>query len=848
MNALLGSTLLASTAVAAAAEGEPTRQSYDVPSQDLGAALRAVGRAANREIIFETDVVQGKRAPALDGSYTTREAVEQLLRGTDLVAVERGGAILIRSRFREASAELSSSGGSSDIVVTGSRIRGAESPSAVYEYSAAEVKQQGVTDLRELASIIPQNFTGGQNPGVGQGPGLFGSQNGDSSTALNLRGLGPDATLTLLNGRRMVYGSITQGVDFSSIPLAAVERVEVLPDGASALYGSDAVGGVVNILLKRNYRGLAFDTAIGASTDGGNFTQNYSAVGGTQWSGGGLVLTGNFARNSAITAGRRSYTAAMNPNATLFPMIRTVSVVASGHQQIGDVLSLNADGYYTSRDTATDAPNQTTGPLTDFGVILRSKSWTYGIMPAATIDLSPWKISLNGVFGRSFSPIVTRVFLQGSQLLRNEVIYDNENRVVEAGAEGPLFDLPGGRVRLAFGGGWRRNELTTTRATVVRRGDQSAYYGYAELNLPLVGEQNAMPGVEKLRVSAAYRYERYDGLSNVGTPRLGLIWAPVRGAEIKLSWGRSFKAPTLAQQLSIPAATLLSAASGGSTVPSGRTLLSLSGGSTTLRPERATSFSATIDIRPPTLPGLAVSVSYFDVRYRDRIVAPVGSIETALLSQAFAELVEFRPSLSAIQEAVSVSPTGLNNQTGRPFDPASVFAIIDGRFRNIASTSYSGVDGSISYRLEFGSRNSLSFRADASYLTSSRQLVPLEPSVQLAGTIFNPPRFRARGGLSWTNSGGVGANLFANYLGSVRDNRTASTYSTASMTTWDITARYKLNGESSRSNWEVQMSVLNLFDRKPSFIRTTSALFEPYDSTNYSAIGRFVKFSLSAQF
>ncbi len=845
--ALLGTTLLACTGGAAFAGTEAAKRTYDLPGQDLGTALRAIGRASNSEIIFEASNVQGQQARALNGSYTTKEAVDALLQGTNLIAVERQGTILIRDRFREAASEVGG-GDRNDIVVTGSRIKGSEAPSPVFEYSAREVRQQGVTDLRELAAIIPQNFTGGQNPGVGQGPGTFGSQNADSSTALNLRGLGPDATLTLLNGHRMVYGSATQGVDFSSIPLAAVERVEVLPDGASALYGSDAVGGVVNILLKRDFEGLALDAGIGASTDGGNLSQSYSAVGGTRWSSGGVVLTGNFGRNSPIKAGQRSYASVMNPAATLFPMIRTISVVASGHQDIGDTVSLSLDAYYTDRDTQTDAPYQATGPLTDYGLILRSKSWTYGVMPSVAVKLSPWTITLSGILGRSRSPLDTRVFLRGSQLLRNLVSYDNKTDAAEAGGEGPLFDLPGGSAKLAIGGGWRRNELTTTRANVARSGVQTSYFGYAEVSLPIFSEANAVAGLQKLTVSGAYRYEHYDNLSNIGTPRVGLIWAPVRGMELKLSWGRSFKAPTLSQQLSIPAATLLPSTYGGSAVPNRQTILSLSGGNPALRPERAQSLSATIDVRPPDIPGLVVSVSYFDVRYRDRIVAPIGSIETALRSASFAELVVFSPSLSAIQDAISISPTGLNNQTGRPFDPAAVFVIVDGRYRNIASTSYRGIDGSISYRTSLGSSDSLSFRADASYLTSHRQLVPGETSVQLAGTIFNPPKFRTRGGVSWANDGGAGGGLFVNYIGGVRDNRTGAAYSVEPMTTFDFTARYSLKRGGGGTGWEAQLALLNAFNKRPSFIKTSSAMYEPYDSTNYSPIGRFVRLTLSTAF
>src|SRR3546814_6056254 len=71
-----------------------------------------------------------------------------------------------------------------------------------------------------------------------------------------LRGLGPDATLTLINGHRVAYDGAIQGVDISAIPLAALDRIEIVADGSSALYGSDAVAGVANVLLRKDYQGL----------------------------------------------------------------------------------------------------------------------------------------------------------------------------------------------------------------------------------------------------------------------------------------------------------------------------------------------------------------------------------------------------------------------------------------------------------------------------------------------------------------------------------------------------------------------------------------------------------------
>src|SRR3546814_5063944 len=108
-----------------------------------------------------------------------------------------------------------------------------------------DMRLAGHNDLGDVMRALPQNFSGGQNPGVLIGAGgVVANQNITGGSSLNLRGLGPDATLTLLNGARLAYDGFTQATDVAVIPVAAIDRMEVLLDGASALYGSDAVGGV----------------------------------------------------------------------------------------------------------------------------------------------------------------------------------------------------------------------------------------------------------------------------------------------------------------------------------------------------------------------------------------------------------------------------------------------------------------------------------------------------------------------------------------------------------------------------------------------------------------------------
>ena len=139
------------------------------------------------------------------------------------------------------------------VTITGSSIkRSIENQSAlpVSIYSADELKSVGVTSTEEIVQRITasQSSTGGsQSIGSGTGGGSYAS----------LRGLGSNKTLILLNGRRLAFFGIgASAVDLNAIPFAALDRIEVLRDGASAIYGTDAVGGVINFITKRDYQGV----------------------------------------------------------------------------------------------------------------------------------------------------------------------------------------------------------------------------------------------------------------------------------------------------------------------------------------------------------------------------------------------------------------------------------------------------------------------------------------------------------------------------------------------------------------------------------------------------------------
>ena len=184
--------------------------------------------------------------------------------------------------------------------VTGSRLRGGVSASPVYVLTRAEIDRRGLRDIEDIVRYIPQNYStitaggsfDGHSPRFAQG-----------LVTINLRGLGEGSTLVLVNGNRIAaapaeFGSFT---DVSTIPFSAIERVEVLSDGASAVYGSDAVGGVVNFILRKDYRGAESTVRYENSSSGGHRKVVEQTLGLT-WDSGSLTASANFWQEDAVLA------------------------------------------------------------------------------------------------------------------------------------------------------------------------------------------------------------------------------------------------------------------------------------------------------------------------------------------------------------------------------------------------------------------------------------------------------------------------------------------------------------------------------------------------------------------
>ena len=763
----------------AMAQAAATAQ-YDIPAQELETSLNEVGRISGRQIIIATAVVGNRRVQALRGEFTADAAVEHLLAGSGIAVRYTENAILVG--VDAATRDEAGPGKAMDgITVTGTRIRGAELISPRITVSRADIVNAGLGDVGAAMRAIPQNFGGGQNPGVGLGAasGSINHQNITGGSAVNLRGLGPDATLTLLNGHRLSFGGYAQGVDISAIPIEALERVEIVADGSSALYGSDAVAGVVNVILRKSFEGIATNTRLGTALDGGNFSQQYQVVAGDAWRSGNIMAAYGYRRNSRIEALDRSYTDHLGEPYPLLQGQNNHSAILSLTQDLPGAARLTLDVLFNRRHQSARVET--------YGVLQLSSTADKAITLAPSLEIplgADWTAHFTGVYSR------TKTFIHQTSLIDNVSVYDsagcycNSLRSAEAYLEGPVLALPGGQMRFVGGAGYRYNSFQTSGASSRSGGSQKDGYVYGEVFIPLVAEANAVAWVRSLSFTGAARLDRYNRFGSVATPKAGLVYSPFQGIDLKYSWGRSFKAPTLLQQYQPRLASLIPTAYflGAPAVPEA-TGLYLTGGAPGLKPERATNMSWTIEIAPASIPGLDFAASYFRIRYKDRVTAPIGLYYDAL-NAAYAPYVISNPTMAAIDAAVAGASGGFNNITGAPYDPGQVAYIIDNYYTNVAVQRIKGLDLRLSYRQEL-TAGAILAGIEGSWLHSRQKNGSGFDYFDLAGTIWNPPSVRMRATAGWDGHR-VKALAYLNYLGGVQDRRTLPYRDGASMVTVDL--------------------------------------------------------------
>ncbi|MBL4802102.1 MAG: TonB-dependent receptor [Emcibacter sp.] len=891
------------------------KQQTNISQEDLGAALLQVAQQRNVNIIYNPKLLKGKKASHVTGSFTTRELLQQLLSGSGYnVEADKKGNFYIRKEtfnktsgftgqrndaytlvnnsseiMNDAEAEIITEQGDDaapntendavneeaeaeeyleEVTVTGSHIRGAAPVgSKVYTYDREEIDRKGYATLPEFIQSLPQNFNGG----ISESTNGVSTENGanfniTNGTGVNLRGLGNASTLVLLNGQRMAPAGLGGNfVDISMIPLSAVESVEVLPDGASAIYGSDAIGGVVNFKMRKDYDGAETRLRYGLATQGGLEEFQVGQTFGKTWEQGYGLVSYEYNHRNPLDANDRSFSKEAPDPTVLLPEQERHSVFLTGGHNLTEGFELYTTAFYNKRNS--DGLS-TTPPFTPDRIDrITSKTEQYGATLGSTLDLddvlgNEWEAEMVGSFSRNKSIKKIKRFSDPEDDTRI-LTKLAENISVGVKLDGSLFHIAGGEAKLAIGGNYRHDILKDVDVIglgniLSPRDKQSrkvtALFG--EFYVPLIGEDNRRSGIEKLALSFAGRYEHYNDFGSSTNPKFGALWSPIEGLNLRATYGTSFRAPLLLElDEAFNGVLLVGAPDDNAATGSSSILLRLiGGGNKDLQPENATIWTTGLDFQPVSAPNITFSATYFNIDYKNKIreLPPIGFF-TVLNDPRFQPFIN-RDGADAETLALIENYTQFNATSIPGFGPPSDFSdaevVLDQRIRNLARNKIRGIDFSLTYNLESQDLGNFNFSLAGTYLFNFlEQFSEGAPKFEVVSTRNFPIKLRMNGGVSWTHKG-FAANLMINYTDSYLDTVPDPEVTVSSWTTTNLTISYNTEDrfDSFLDNTTFTLTAINLFDQNPPLVAAEFLINKIfYDPSAASPTGRVLSFQVTKQ-
>jgi iron complex outermembrane recepter protein len=886
--------------VAISAESGPKdvqKVRFHIAQQPIGDALTEFGEQSGLAIAIPAGLAHDVTAQPINGQYTPDEALQQLLSPIGLQA-EYIDKTTITVRLAPVYEETSSDSTNrtantstsldantiplsatplaaqsdtdqqsyssktskpadhlQEVVVTGTNIKGDinDSTSPVQVFTRESIEQTGAGTVAQFMETQSQNFT---DISAISGTALAGGRantlnNRVGVESIDLRGLGPESTLVLVDGQRIAPGGYLGNItDISTIPLAAIDRIEILTDGASAVYGSDAVGGVVNFITRADLSGSETQARYAAVTDGG-FTQ--STIGetvGHVWDTGSALLSYEYFNETPLDARDRSFSETAVPPFVLLPEATRHSLFATIRQKLTPDITIFADGTYAHKSTYTDFATATTN--TRYSGATEPYSADAGIninLPReAYVEVSS-AYSSGGAHYKQFAN-------QGQ--LTADVDGRPTTLSTDAKLSGPLLTIPSGQLMYAIGGQYRRETLDLTDAVHANSNlniHRNVSAGFLELRIPVLGKRSET-SPSTLEVDVADRYERYSDFGSTNNPKVGLSWIPIRGLTLRGSYGTSFRAPALddldgtpTEVVSLPLADPVGGGSSCKPFSASNnctnTLL-VFGGNGALNPEKAKTWTTGLTFQPSELPALKLNGTYYSIRYDDRITNPgvLANTLTFLLNEAVLgpSIVQRNPPSGLIPQLIANARSSYLNPVN--LSPAAIRALVDGRLHNISSVRTDGVDFDLSYARPFTHGTVEGGVEGTKILRFASQVTPTSQPVDVVDTPYNPNglRVRGRGILTGHNAS---LALFINFTSAYSNNLGPSPAHVSSWTTVDATFTYKFDWTSVLlRDISLAAGVRNIANRDPPFLKNPNYPVN-FDPTNANPLGRFVYFQVT---
>jgi len=724
---------------------------FDIPAQGLGAALLEFSRQAQVQIIVESRLAESVSTPRLNGEYARGSALEILLHGTGLTFRAVGNAAIAihaadSDEERRVRSSLDGEGGErsldddgrlangalpvgdangrenwgdapnvleglGEMIVVGTRRldrSAADTPVPIDQIPlAATLHRSGQFDLGQVMQFTAPSFNSNRQ---------VGADGADHIDSAALRGLGPDQTLVLVNGKRQhsvalvnVYGSRARGntgTDLNTIPALAIERIDVLRDGAAAQYGSDAIAGVINIGLKRS-RELELVAALGEYTrgDGENrqLAVNYGFDLGTR---GFMNVTGEYFERGASNRNRdpcrpyREIGDANVENRTLY----VNSAIGAGEtgefyfhgglqNRLGDASAYDRRGIDPPCGQSTHIPARNSAAMYPegfaprIGTWLKDRTFTAGVRS----DVVGWSADLSATHGRNGMQYIIGETLNAS-------IANADLLAGGAGLSPTSFDAGGfsfaqstvnlditryfadalDGINVAFGAETRRETYE------IRAGERGSWDDYDGAGGGNAGSQG-FPGfrpedrvdrsrsasgayldveaqfTDRFLLAAAARFEHYSDFGDAQIGKLASSYEISDSLRLRGSVSGGFRAPSLQQQyFSSTITNFVQGVPLDIVIAPNGSPIALAAGVSSLREEKSRNASLGFAYAPTS--NLSVTLDAYQVDVRDRIVLIQGINTIDLTSPATSSLRAVLDSLNVARAQFLVNAVDTRTQ------------------------------------------------------------------------------------------------------------------------------------------------------------------------------------------
>ena len=884
---------------------------FSIEAQSVPAALSEFAHQAQVQFLFISEGYEHVRANAVAGTYSRPDAIELLLAGTGLKAKfaaptlvsvthdDAEGSVTNRpehlhSAPQEASAHspVNRTPGTVDvadpksasaaarpieeIVVTGSNIRGVGSTGAMtLTFTREELAQTGFSTMEDLFQNLPQNL--GEVTPVGaifDGTSRVARSNTQGATGVSLRGLGPGSTLVLLNGRRRPGNIRGRVFDVSAIPLSMIERVEIVTGGNSAVYGSDAVAGVVNIVTRAAMDGAKSEIYYGESSAGGE-RLNVNQTFGRNSARGSLIVGYDYRKDKELDATATGVVKAPSPTGvTPLPGLFRIQApstqhtgLLAGNMSVANNIEVYGDLHYTSDKNERGSALNRSG-VSEFVSVSNTDSRQYSVVGGIRFEGDQsWHLdiaALHGVVDNTTGFVSQSLPVGSVTTLDIPAQFKDDDKAklssFSAIADGPIYSFAAGTASAALGLEYRderydrmRTDLPTGEVTPGEDRGRHILSVFGEVHLPLSIASN-----RSFRISLAGRYDDYSDFGGTFNPQVGLDWQPVANLTIRGSYSEAFRAPDLAT-LALPTQVVVRAVTDplDPTGGTAATTITELGGNPSLDAEEADTWTVGFDWQPAEAAN--VSMSYFNISYQGRIDQAALSDTRALPDEhLYPGLINRAPTSQDIATILGRLPdlSDLFNLTGLPFDPNvddpfSIFpniVLFDNRRNNIAIEDVEGLDVKADLNLDLPSGTWALGLNGTYYLDSTRRITPTAEPIERLNQPGKPVDLKLRGRIGWSRAA-WSANAFVNYVDRYYDTNAPTITKIDSWTTIDLTVRLSGSSMSDTSllkGYTFTLGVLNLLDEDPpAYWSNTSAL--GYDAVNANPLGRFASLRVAKE-